>query len=234
MPRVSKGVFPFLFSPLPHPFLFFSPFLPTPVPLPTLLSLFSLSLSFSLCLSSSPLPAFPPLSSFLFQGPPEKCTSHTRERSKLACYWAPVNGDDGPFREELSKWCPLFSTPPPHFFFFCFRSPPLYPLPPPLLSPAYPLSWTPQFAVAAQVLTHTFSGQPLCLRMTLPGQEQWSNLSFLPELTTALAVAAALFSSRERGCKENWSKLWASSLHSHSLTCKHSTRSIPDTYRTSQ
>ena len=125
MPRVSKGVFPFLFSPLPHPFLFFSPFLPTPVPLPTLLSLsfLSLSLSFSLCLSSSPLPAFPPLSSFLFQGPPEKCTSHTRERSKLACYWAPVNGDDGPFREELSKWCPLFSTPPPHFFFFLLPFP---------------------------------------------------------------------------------------------------------------
>lgn len=128
----------------------------------------------------------------------------------------------------------LCSPPHPHFF-FCFPSPPLYPLPPPLLSPAYPLSWTPQCAAAAQVLTHTFSGQARCLRMTLPGQEQWSNLSFLPELTTALAVAAALFSSPgDRGCKENRSKLWASSLHSHSLTCNHSTRRIPGTYRTSQ
>ena len=195
----QQGGFPLSFLSLPPPLsLFFSiPSHPCPSHYPSL-SLPPLSPSLSHF-----LPASPPLSSLLFQGPPEKCTSHTRERPKLACYWAPVNGDDGPFREELSKWCPLFSTPPPHFFFLLpspsslssSSSSSLSCLPSQLNSPVCSSSLEHQQSPSLKVLTHTFSAQPMCLWMTLPGQEQWSNFSFLPELTTALAVAAALFSS---------------------------------------
>lgn len=137
----------------------------------------------------------------------------------------------------------LCSPPHPHIFSFLLPSPSslsssssssLSCLPSQLNSPVCSSSLEHQQSPSLKVLTHTFSAQPMCLWMTLPGQEQWSNFSFLPELTTALAVAAALFSSWERGCKENWSKLGASPPHSHSLMCKHNTRHIPGTYKISQ
>ena len=234
-PVSARGFSPFFSLPSPSPFSFFLHSFP-PLSLSLLFSLSSHSLSL---IFSLPLLLPPPClsSSFLFALSGSSWEVHIPYPGEIqvGLLLSPSKWRWWAFQRRAIEMVPFVLHPPPHFFFFFgFLSPPLYPLPPPLLSPAYPLSWTSQFAVAAQVLTHTFSGQPMCLRMTLPGQEQWSNLSFLPELTTAMAVAAALFSSRERGCKENWSKFWASSLHSHSLTCKHSTRRIPGTYRTSQ
>ena len=196
----QQGGFPLSFLSLPPPLsLFFSiPSHPCPSHYPSLSlspSSLSLSLSFSPCLSS-----------FLFAPSGSSWEVHIPYpgETQVGLLLSPSKWRWWAFQRRAIAMVPFVLHPTPTFFFFLLPSPSslsssssssLSCLPSQLNSPVCSSSLERQQSPSLKVLTHTFSGQPMCLWMTLPGQEQWSNFSFLPELTTALAVAAALFSS---------------------------------------